>query len=195
MGVDQFGQAGLDVVGSPGPRHGELDHVVDRPPMTECARAAGVVADHAADGAPGMCRRVGPEPQPVLHCGPLQVGMHHTRLHHRRTSFGIDGDDLAEVLAGVDDDPLAHRVAGDRRAGAPHGHGHPRRGCCVEDGVQLIAVAWPGDHLRDDAIQGSVGGMERPRQDGVVAIGDTATDQLLEDTPCRFSHATHHPRK
>ncbi len=45
--------------------HLQRDHVVGGLAVAQGARAAGVVADHAADRAAVVGRRVGPEPQPV----------------------------------------------------------------------------------------------------------------------------------
>ena len=60
---------------------GQPDHVVRGPAVAERPRPARVVADHPADRAAGVGRRVGPEPQPVRPGRGLQRGLHGARLH------------------------------------------------------------------------------------------------------------------
>ena len=138
--VHQGAQLRLDAGRTRAPGDVQRHHVVDRAAVAERPRPAGVVADHPADRAAGVRRRVRPEAQAVRSGGPLQVGVHDAGLDDRRTCLGVDRDDPVEVLDGVDDDAGADRVAGDRGAGAAHGDryaGGPRD---VEDRVQLVGV-------------------------------------------------------
>ena len=158
-------------------RDGEPGNVVGGATVAQGARAAGVVADHAADGAPGVGRRVGPEPQAQRADRPLQGGVDHARLDHRPPRLGVDRADPGEVSGTVDHDAGSDRVAGDGGAGAPGGDGDASAAPDVEDGQQLVGMARPDHDRRDHAVERGVGGVERPGQGGVVDVGHPVAAQ------------------
>ena len=152
--------------------HVEPHHVVDGAAVAQGPGAAGVVADHPADRAPGVRRRVGPEPQTVPADLLLQGGVHRPRLDDRGRGLGVDGDHPVEVAGGVHDDAGADRVARDRRTGSAQGErgaGRPRRGHRRE---QLLHVAGTDHDLRHDPVQRRVRGVHRPGQRRVVDVAD-----------------------
>jgi hypothetical protein len=75
---DLGGRVRTDLEGLAPIRHDRepLD-VVDRLAGDKCVGSAGVVADHPADRAPGMGRRVRPEREPMGLGGPAKVVEHH----------------------------------------------------------------------------------------------------------------------
>ena len=70
--------------------HVQRDHVVGGPPVAQRPRAAGVVADRAADGGAGVRGGVGPEAQPVRGGGGGDVIEHGPGFHHRRPLLRVD---------------------------------------------------------------------------------------------------------
>ena len=194
--VDQGARAAPRRRCAPGPPGDvQRDHVVDRPAVAERPRAAGVVADHPADRAAGVRRRVRPEAQAVRRRRALQVGVHDAGLDDRGTRLGVDRDDPVEVLDRVDDDAGADGVAGDRGAGAAHGDRYAGGLRDVEDRVQLVGGARPDDHLRDHAVERGVGGVERPGQGRVVDVGDAPAPQLRNEICGAGGHLTSVPSR
>ena len=78
--------------------------------------AAGIVADHSADGAAIMSRRVGRECQ-LVHFGLVAQGVQHdTRLNARKSLLRINFENLIHVLRKVEDHRDVAALAG--QAGA-----------------------------------------------------------------------------
>ena len=63
--------------------------------------AAGVVADHAAQGAAVVAGRVRPEGQMMFFGGVAQVVEHHSGLHPRRAPLRVDFQDIAHVAGEI----------------------------------------------------------------------------------------------
>ena len=169
----------------------EAHHVVGGAAVAERARAAGVVADHPADGAARVRRGVGPEAQPLGQGGALQGGVHGARLDHGRAGLGVDGQHPVEVAGGVDHDAGPDGVAGDRGAGAAHRQRHPGGPRGVEGGEQLVAVPRSYDDAGRHPVERGVGGVERPRQRRVVDVGHAPAAKLGDDVGAaqRLAHA------
>jgi hypothetical protein len=157
--------------------HVETEHVVRGAAVAQGAGAAGVVADHPADGAAGVRGRVGAEAQPVRCRGALQVGVHGSGLDHGGARLGIDRQHPVEVLGRVHDDARPDGVAGDGGARTAHGQRRTGRARHGQGGQQLVAVARPHDHLRGDAVERGVGGVQSPGQRGVVHVADAGRPQ------------------
>ncbi len=184
--------AGAVEPGAVGGEHVERDDVVGGPSVAEGAGAARVVADHPADRAAGVGRRVRAEAQPVPGGGLLQGGVHGAGLDRGGARLGVDRQHPVEVPRDVDDDAGAHGVAGDRRTGAAHGQ---RGAGLAGDGQgrgQLVGVAGTGHDLWDDAVERRVRGVERPGQGGVVGVGDPGPAQLGEEVA---HHSSSEPRR
>ena len=114
-----------------GQQHGQRLDVVHGAAVAEGARAAGVVADHPADRAAGVRRRVRAEPQAGRDGQTLQRGVHDSGLHPCGARLPVELEHPVQVPAGVDHDPGTDRVAGDGGAGAPH---RERRAVLARDG-------------------------------------------------------------
>src|SRR5699024_3930110 len=97
------------------------DDVVGGASVSQRAGAAGVVAEHAAEGAAAVRRGVRTEPQPVRGGGGPQIVEDHSGLHDRGAQFGIDVPNLVEVPGEVDHDAGTDGVAGDRGSGTASG--------------------------------------------------------------------------
>ena len=78
--------------------------------------AAGVVADHPAEGAVGVGGGIGPVGQAVLLGGVAELVADHARAYARAAALGIELDDLVHQLRVVEDDGHVHRLSA--RAGA-----------------------------------------------------------------------------
>ena len=127
--------------GAVGQQHGQRLDVVDGAAVAQRPRAAGVVADHPADRAAGVRRRVGAEPQPggtACCCSAACTTPGCTRAV--RASRSSSSTRLRCRLVSTTM-PGADRVAGDRGAGAAHRErraGLPRHG---QRGGDLVGVA------------------------------------------------------
>ena len=98
----------------------ELEHVIDRLAVQHRPRAAGVVADHAADGGAARRGDVRREAQPVLLQLRVQLVEHDARLDdrpalRRRSARGC----RLRVARRVELQAVADRLPGLRRAAAP----------------------------------------------------------------------------
>ena len=98
--VEQRGRGPLVSEPQPLPRRGhhvEAHDVVAGAAVAEGSRPARVVADHASDGAAGVRRRVGTEPQPVPARRSLQRRVHGARLHDGEMCLRVDVHDAVQV--------------------------------------------------------------------------------------------------
>ena len=166
----------------PGAGHGvEGEHIVAGAPVAEGTRAAGVVADHAADGAPVGAGRVGSEPQPVPGGGPLQVGVHDPGLHGGGAGLRVEVDDPVEVTGQVEHHARSDGVPGDGGAPAADGQRHAEVAAHLQGGDHLLGVPGEGHRGGHDPVQGGVGGVQRPVQGPGVGTGHTGTVQVGGD--------------
>ena len=168
-----------------GQQHGEALDVVDRAAVAERAGAAGVVADHPADGAPGVGRGVGPEPQPERQRLALQRGVDGAGLHVGHPGLAVDAEHAVEVAGGVEHDAGPDRVAGDRGAGPAHRQGYAVLPRDRQRGHDLVGVAGADDHPRRDPVEAGVAGVERAGQRGVVGVADPGGLQREEEVAGR----------
>ena len=155
----------------------QTSDVVGAAAVPQGAIAAGVVADHAADGAPGVGRRIGSVAQSVRRGGPLQGGMDHARVDPRRSRLEIHLVHPVEVAAEVHHDSRADRVAGDRRASSARCQRHSGLGAGGHDRQHLLDAAGTHHHGWLDAVQRGIGAVERAGQGRVVDVADTKTPQ------------------
>ena len=148
------------------------DDVVDGAAVAEGPGAAGVVADHPADRAAGVRRRVGAEAQPVRGRGPLQGGVHgaglrrarcgppgrcdSTRLRCREVSTTMP---VPTALPAIDV-PAPRMVSG-----------VPVSRATARSAASSSTCRGRTTTCGDDAVERGVGGVERPGQRGVVDVG------------------------
>ncbi len=76
----------------------DAQHVVHHVAVFDGARAAGIVAGHAADGGLRAGRDIHREPQAVGFQPGIQVVEHHARLHGDCTCVLVEGGDLVQVF-------------------------------------------------------------------------------------------------
>ena len=145
----------------------QLHHVVRSSAVGQRVRTAGVVTDHAADGAAGVRGRVRPEAQPVRRGRPLQGVQHDPRLHDGGPGLGIEVQEPVEMPAEVEYHPGADRVARDGGARAAHGQRHAVGPAHVQGGRDLLDGVREGDHRRHHPVVRCVGGVLR----AAAAIG------------------------
>ena len=115
----------------PLPRGGQqvqAHHVVGRAAVPQGPRAAGVVANRAADARPRVRGRVRAEPQPVPSRGRGDVVQDRAGLDDRGARLGVHREHPVQVPGEVEHDAGADRVARGRGAAAAAGdrHAEPR---------------------------------------------------------------------
>jgi len=155
----------------------ERDDVVGRAPVGHRMRAAGVVADHPAEGRPVLGRGVGTEAQAERERGVLQVGHHDARLDEDGPVLRLDRPDPAKEPRGVHDDPRADSVPGDRGATSTQGQWCAGLPGDLGSGEQVVDVEGDDDGLRDDTVVRRVGGVRGPPQRGGVHLAPDGTTQ------------------
>src|SRR5262249_61396787 len=90
----------------------KLENVVDGAPGHQGVHPAGVVADHSAQVAVLVSRRVGAKGEIELVGAFAQMIEHHARLNPRVLLFRIELDNLVEVLGEINNDGDVTRLAG-----------------------------------------------------------------------------------
>jgi hypothetical protein len=94
-------------------------HVVHHVAVANRARAATVVAGHAAEGGAIPGGDVDRIEKPMWPEVAVELVEHHSGLDANRARLGIEGFHLVQVLAGIDHQRLAHRLTYLRSAAAP----------------------------------------------------------------------------
>src|SRR6185437_8821546 len=87
----------------------------DRLSREQRMRTARVVADHSAERAPRVRRRIGAESQPMRFGRRTQIVEHDARLNSRDPRHRIDLQDRRHIPAEVDDDGFVAALTGERR--------------------------------------------------------------------------------
>src|SRR5262249_30166448 len=140
-----------------GEQDAQSAHVVARLAVDDGAGAGRVVADHAAQVGPAGGGHVGAELQAVRRQLAVELIEDHTRLHAGRAAGGINGEDLVEVLAAVDDDAGADGLAREAGAAAARGDGHAHLGGDLDGGVKVLRGPRQDDAERLDLVDAGVG--------------------------------------
>ena len=122
--------------------------------------AAGVVADHAAEGAAVVAGRVGPECQMMFLGGVAQMVEHHSGLHPRSTPLRIDFQDVAHVAGEIQHQRHVAALPGQRGPAATAKEGRAILARQRDRGDNVIGVAGKNHTDRYLAIVGAVGGIE-----------------------------------
>ena len=169
--------------GAIGEQRVDAEHVVDHVAVGDRARAARVVAGHAADRRLRAGRDVDREPEAERLQLRVEVVEDEARLDRRDAALGVDGDDVAQVLGGVDDQRRAGRLAALARAGAARQHRHGELARDLE-GDRDVAVALRHEHAdRHDLVDRGVGRVAaaRGRVEQHVAFGLAAQAPVERD--------------
>ena len=172
VGCDEFGQAvdgvhaqaagagrGLAPVGQ---EQAQPVDVVRGPPEGHGVGAAGVVADHAAEGRPVLRGGVGPEAQPEGGRGLLQVGHDHARLDAGGAGVGVDAEDGVHVAGEIEDDPRADGVARAGRAAAAAGDRYAEFAGDGQGGGDVLRIDRADDRARRYPVVRGVRGVFGP---------------------------------
>ena len=144
--------------------HAQSLDVVDGLAVVQRVGAAGIVADHAAEGAPGVRGGVGTKGESDRARGGVEVVEHHTGLDPRAPLRGVDLEDRVHVPTGVEHD---RDVAGLTGQTGPRTATQDRgvvaaRDLEGRDDVGLVARVHHAEwHL---AVVGGVGRVERSRR-------------------------------
>ena len=153
-------------------QHVQAHHVVGRAAVPQRPRAAGVVADRAADAGPRVGGRIGAEPQPVPGRGGGDVVQDRARLDDRGARLGSTDSTRFRCREKSSTMPGADRVARDGGAAAPAGDRHaelPSRPPARRPPPRRAGGRRPrsGTH----AVVGRVGGVLRPPPGRVIHLG------------------------
>jgi hypothetical protein len=159
-------RAGRDLVaraeaelGAVGEARVDRGHVVHHVAVADRARAARVVARHAADGGLRRGRHVHRKPEPVRAQERIQPVEHDAGLHRDRRARRIELDHLVQVLRMIDDQRRADRLTALRGAGAARQDRHAR----LERDLHRAdrGGLGPGNHHADrlDLVDRRVGGV------------------------------------
>ena len=154
--VRHFGEARLGAVGQDGV---DRQHVVAHDAVADRARAAGIVAGHAADGGAARGGHVDREPQARQPQLPVEIVEHDAGLHHAGAVDLVDLDQLLEVLAEVHDQRAPDRLAGLRGAAAARQHGHALLARDRQRRAHVVVGARDHHAQRLDLVVRGVGGV------------------------------------
>ena len=142
--------------------------MVDGLAVDDGARAGGVVADHAAEVGPAGGGDVGAELQAVRRQAPVELVENDAGLHADRAAGRVDVEDRVQVLAAIDDDAGADRLArqaGAAAAGDDRDVASRRRSARADD---VLGGLRHDDAERLDLVDAGVGAVE-PARRGVEA--------------------------
>ena len=122
--------------------------------------AAGVVADHAAQGAAVVGGRIGPEGQVMFFGRVAQVVENHAGLDPGNAPLGIDLHDVAHVAGEIEHQGDVAALSGERSAAAAAQERSAILARERDRGDDVVGVAGKNYADGDLAIVGSVGGVE-----------------------------------
>jgi hypothetical protein len=159
----------------------ELDHVGGGRAVGHGVGPAGVVPDHAAEGAAGVGRRVRAETQAVGSGRRLQIVEDHAGLDRGRRGRRIEGGDASEMAAQIGDDAGTDGVAGDRRAPAADGQRRPEVTADRRDGQELVDMPGKGHDLWHHPVVGGVRAVLGAAARGRVGPGTELFPQAREE--------------
>ena len=122
--------------------------------------SAGVVSDHAADGAAGVAGGVGREGEVKFLGGIPKTIEHDPRLHAGDAARGIDLEDSRHVLRKIQHDGDVAALAGKRCTAAAAKQRRTEFAAKGDSRENIVHVMREDDANRNLAIVGTVGGVE-----------------------------------
>ena len=137
----------------------DAEHVVHHVAVGDGARPAGIVSRHAAQGRLRTGRYIDRKPQAVRSQAGVQVIEDQPRLDYRDPVRRVDVEYLPDVLAVVDHQSGADRLAALAGAAAARYHRYAQIAGDVEGGAEVGVVGWDEDAGRHDLIDRRVGGV------------------------------------
>ena len=135
-------------------------NVVDCFSAHERVDAAGVVADHTADGTAAVRGGVGREGQGEFLCGVADAVEHDSRLDVNGARVGVDSAHSVHVLRKVEDDGSVAALTGERSAGSAGEDGRVEATADCDGCDDVGFVARDDDADGNVAIVRGVGGVE-----------------------------------
>ena len=100
----------------------DRNDVFARVAVAQRARAAGIVAGHAADGGARRGRDIDRKPQAVRFQRAVEIVEHDAGLDHAALVLDIELENSVEIFRAVDDERLVHRLPALRGAAAARQH-------------------------------------------------------------------------
>ena len=176
FGGGAYGEAGAVVE-----EEVERFDVVDGLAAHECVDPAGVVADHAADGAAAVGCGVWGKGECELLCGVADTVEHDAGLDVDGPCFGVDGSHAVHVFGEVEDDGDVAALASERGAGSTREDGSVEGAADGHGGEDVGFITGDDDADGDVAVVRAIGGVEGFRG-GVKAdfSADLRAELLLE---------------
>ncbi len=123
--------------------------------------AAGVVADHAADGAAVMAGGIGREGQMIFFGGVSEMIEDDSGLHARDAPLGIDLEDISHVLREIENDGDVAALSGERGAAAAAKERSTEVATNGDGRENIVGIARKNNADRNLAVVGAVGRVER----------------------------------
>ena len=123
--------------------------------------AAGIVADHAADGAAVVAGGIGSEGEVMFFGGVAEMIEHDAGLHACDAARGIDLEDARHVLGKVQHHRNIAALTGQRRAATTAEQGRAEFAAHGNGGENIVRVMGKDYADGDLAVVGTVGGVER----------------------------------
>jgi hypothetical protein len=189
IGLHQGGQPGAHRVGqlvqpaglqaaTVGQQQRQRLDVVGGASVGQRVRAAGIVADHAADRAARVGGGIRTEPQPVRCRRQLQIGQDQAGLDGRGAGLRVERDQPIEVPGEVQHDAGTDGVSGAGRSGTAGGQ--RRTGAAGDPQGQRDLVGVPGKdhHLGHHPVVRGVGGVLGPPPGAGIHLGNARPAKL-----------------
>ncbi len=160
-------------------------HVVHHVAVGNGARAAGVVARHAAQRGLGAGRYVHRIPQAELLEPGVEVVQHQAGLDLGRACIRVHREDVAQMLAVVDHQGRARGLPALAGAAAARQHGHLQLAGDLQGRGDVFFAGGHEDAHRHDLVDGGIGGIAPARggveQDLAARVRAQAARQHLAD--------------
>ena len=148
-------------------QHGvDRQHVLPRIAVTQRASAAGIVADHAADGGARRGRNIDREPQAGGFQLPIELVEHDARLDRAAPAGDVEIQHTVEIVRAIDHQPVVDRLPGLRGAAAARRHRHPFRAANPNGAFGFLYGARRHHAERHDLVVRGIGGIA-PTGEGV----------------------------
>ena len=166
---------------------GQLEDVVARLAVEARALAAGVRADHPADGGAVGGRELRREEQAVLGEGGVELVLDHAGFDPRPALRDVDLEDPVHVPRDVDHEPVRERLAVGPGPAAARGELHVGEARVLRrarDADQVVRVARERDRLRRELVDRVVGGQHRPVGMGEGQVAREAARPQLGQECC-----------